>query len=269
MSTTITARVATTSGRPLDGAVMTVMSQAGEQRAIVRADAEGMVRAADLEIGTYTVVVTAEGYQPTARVAVVSGPGSLSLGEIAAVRAGGAPVPAAGHYEIDPGHSIIEISVRHFGIATIKGRFADFTGSIDVADDVERSSVLAEIKTASIDTENQTRDDHLRSDAFFDAEQYPVAQFRAGQVRPATDETWSLTGTLTLRGSEVPVALEMTYLGTVDDPWGGRRAGFRATGTLKRDDFGISFDDKLLSGVAQIGSTATVTLDVQAVHTSN
>ncbi|WAC57243.1 YceI family protein [Gordonia sp. SL306] len=268
MSATITARVATSSGRPLDGAVMTVMSQAGEQRAIARADADGAVSAADLDTGTYTVVITAEGYQPTARVAVVTGSSPVSLGEIAAARAGGAPVPVPGRWDIDPGHSTIEISVRHFGIASIKGRFTDFTGQIEVAEDIEKSSVLAEIKTASIDTDNKTRDDHLRSDAFFDTEQHPVAEFRAGQVRPATDETWTLSGTLSLRGTAVPVTLELSYLGEVEDPWGGQRAGFRATGTLQRNDFGISFDDKLISGVAQIGSTAKVVLDIQAVRSS-
>ncbi|MGC5257099.1 YceI family protein [Gordonia sp. DT218] len=268
MSATITARVATSSGRPLDGAVMTVMSQAGEQRAIARANTEGAVVAGDLDTGTYTVVITAEGYQPTARVAVVTGSSPVSLGEIAAARAGGAPTPQPGRWDIDPGHSVIEISVRHFGIASIKGRFTDFTGQIEVGEDIEQSSVLAEIKTASIDTENETRDNHLRSDAFFDAEQYPVAEFRAVQVRPATDETWTLAGSLTLRGSAVPVTLELSCLGEVEDPWGGHRAAFRATGTLERTDFGISFDDKLLSGVAQIGSTAKVVLDVQAVRSS-
>ncbi|AZG47549.1 YceI family protein [Gordonia insulae] len=269
MSGTITARVSTSTGRALEGAVMTVMSQAGEQQAIVRADADGALVAADIGTGTYTAVITAEGYQPTARVAVVSGSGALNLGQITAARAGGAPVPATGRWEIDPGHSTIEISVRHFGIATIRGRFGDFTGQIEVAEDIEKSAVIAEIKTASIDTDNRTRDDHLRSDAFFDAEQYPIAEFRASQVRPSTDEAWTLSGTLTLRGTAVPVSLELTYLGEVDDPWGGHRAGFRATGSLQRNDFGISFDDKLISGVAQIGSTATVSLDIQAVRTSS
>ncbi|ROZ98483.1 YceI family protein [Gordonia sp. OPL2] len=266
MSGTITARVATTGGRPLGDAVMTVMSQAGEQQAIARSDADGAFATSDLEAGTYTVVITADGYQPTARVAIVSGAGPVSLGEISATRAGGAPVPAAGRWAIDTGHSAIEISVRHFGIATIRGRFTDFTGEIVVADDIEQSSVLAEIKTASIDTDNRTRDDHLRSDSFFDVEQYPIAEFRAGRVRPATDESWTLDGTLSLRGTAVPVTLELTYLGEVDDPWGGHRAGFRATGSLRRADFGISFDDKLITGVAQIGGTATVSLDIQAVR---
>lgn len=267
MSATITARVATSGGRGIDGAVTTVMSQLGEQCAVVRADAEGTVRIENLDAGTYTVVATSNGYQPTARVAVITGPGSVSLGEIALARIGGAPAPAAGHWQIDASHSALEISVRHLGIATIRGRFTDFTGYIDVPENVEGSSVVAEIKTASIDTDNQTRDDHLRSSAFFDVEQYPVAEFRADQVSPGSDDSWTLRGTLTLRGTAVPVSLDLTYLGTVDDPWGGRRAGFHAAGTLRRNDFGISFDDKLLTGAAQIGSTAKVSLDIQAVRT--
>lgn len=267
MSGTITTRVTSTAGRPLPGAVMTVMSATGEQQAVVRADEDGAAAADQLPTGTYTVVVGADGYQPTARVAVITGPGTVSIGEIAAVPAGDAPAPSVGHWEIDPGHSLLEISVTHFGISTIRGRFTDFTGHIDVPDDVERSSVVAEIKTASIDTDNHTRDGHLRSDAFFDVERYPVATFTAEGVSPRGDESWTLAGTLTLRDHAVPVELELTYQGEVDDPWGGRRAAFAAAGTLRRTDFGISFDDKLISGVAQIGGSAKVSLTVEAVRT--
>lgn len=269
MNATITAHVTSSGGRALDGAVTTVMSQTGEQCAVVRSDAEGTVSVRELDSGTYTVVTTSDGYQPNARVAVVTGSGSVGLGEIALQRIGGAPVPRPGHWEIDAGHSAIEISVRHLGIATIRGRFTDFGGYLDVSENIERSSVVAEIKTASIDTDNSMRDQHLRSSAFFDVEQHPVAEFRAERVAPSSDDSWTLPGTVTLRGTAVPVTLELSYLGEVDDPWGQRRAGFRATGTLRRSDFGISFDDKLLTGVAQIGGTATVSLDIQAVHTAN
>lgn len=266
MSTAIKARVATSAGRGLDSAVITVMSADGAQRDLVRADVEGAVAVDDLEAGTYTVVATAAGYQPAARVAVVSGGGPISLGEIVLTRAGSAPTPAVGHWAIDAGHSTIEISVSHLGISTVRGRFTDFTGSIDVPAERERATVEAEIKTASIDTDNRMRDDTLRSAAFFDVEAHPIAGFRADGVTPAGDETWTLAGVLTLRGVAVPVTLDLTFLGETDDPWGGRRAGFRASGVLQRADFGIRFDDKLLSGVAQIGGTATVNLDIQAVR---
>ncbi|MCX2965820.1 YceI family protein [Gordonia aquimaris] len=267
MSGTITARVATSSGHPLPAAVMTVMSATGEQQAVLRGDDGGAITTDALDAGTYTVVITADGFAPTARTAVVNGAGQVSLGTIAVTRSGGAPVPAAGSWEIDPGHSTVEISVRHFGIATIKGRFTDFSGRIEVPEDVEASSVSAQISTASIDTDNQTRDGHLRSAAFFDVEQYPLAEFRATRVCPGSDDTWRLAGHLTLRGTSVPVDLNLSYLGEVDDPWGGRQAAFRATGTLQRNDFGISFDDKLISGVAQIGGTASVDLEIQAIRT--
>ncbi|MGC4935102.1 YceI family protein [Gordonia sp. DT30] len=269
MTSSITTKVVTTSGRPVPNAVMTVMSDTGEQRAVARSDDSGTAVADQLDTGTYTVVVGAEGYQPTARVAVVTGAGTVNIGQITAVRSGDAPTPTAGHWEIDPGHSLLEISVRHFGISSIRGRFADFTGHIDVPQSVERSSVVAEIKTASIDTDNRTRDEHLRSDAFFDVERHPVATFTAEGVTPRDDEAWTLAGTLTLREHAVPVELELSYQGEVDDPWGGRRAAFQATGTLHRKDFGISFDDTLITGVAQIGGTATITLEVEAVRTGD
>lgn len=264
--TIIKARVTGFNSVPVESAVVTVMSQTGEQCAIAHSDAEGRVNVADLEPGMYTVVATAPGYQPAARVAVGSGAGATSLGEISLVRDGAAPIPSAGRWEIDAGHSEIEISVRHLGIASVRGRFAEFSGSIAVGDDAQESSVSAEISTASIDTGNAMRDDILRSAAFFDTEQYPVARFRSRGVTPGANDTWTLDGELTMLTSTVPISLELTYLGEVDDPWGNHRAGFRATGTIRRKDVGIDFDDTLVGGVAQIGNTATLTLDIQAVR---
>lgn len=265
MLTTIKTRVTGSNGAAVESAVITVMSQSGEQCAIAHSDADGAVGVADLEPGMYTVVATAPGYQPVARVAVGSGAGATSLGDIALVRDGDAPTPSAGRWEIDGGHSAIEISVRHLGIATVRGRFTEISGSIVVADAVEESSVSAEIQTASIDTGNTMRDGILRSDAFFDVERHPTARFRADRIVPATDETWTLDGELTMLTSTTPVSLELTYLGEVDDPWGGHRAGFRATGTIRRKDVGVNFDDTLVGSVAQIGNTATLALDIQAV----
>ncbi|KJR04239.1 YceI family protein [Gordonia sp. LUNF6] len=266
MTAQLTARVATPAGRGIDTAVVTVMSQEGQQAAIVRSDGDGHIRVDDLAAGMYTVVAAADGFQPAARTAVVSGPGAVGLGEVTLARVGGSPTPEAGRWEIDGSHSTIDISVRHLGIATVRGRFTEFTGTIVVGDDPEQSSVTAEISTASIDTDNRMRDEVLRSNAFFDAERYPTTLFHAERVRPASDETWTLEGTLTLRDTAVPVSLELIFLGQTEDPWGGVRAGFQATATLRRRDFGISFDDKLVSGAAQIGNTARVRLDIQAVR---
>ncbi|WP_244945775.1 YceI family protein [Gordonia zhaorongruii] len=264
--TTIKTRVTGSNSAPVNSAVVTVMSQTGEQCAIAHSDSDGQVAVAELDPGMYTVVATAPGYQPAARVAVGSGAGVTSLGEISLVRDGDAPTPSAGRWEIDSGHSEIEISVRHLGIASVRGRFTEFAGTIVVADEIGSSSVSADIKTAGIDTGNTMRDDILRSSAFFDTEQYPLARFRSTGITPATDETWTLDGELTMLTSTVPISLELTYLGEVDDPWGNHRAGFRATGTIRRKDVGINFDDTLVGGVAQIGNTATLTLDIQAVR---
>ncbi|WP_040517652.1 YceI family protein [Gordonia neofelifaecis] len=269
MAAQLTARVANSTGRGIDAAVVTVMSQAGEQTAIVRSDTDGTVRVADLTTGMYTVVATAQGYHPTARTAVVSGAGAVGLGDVTLERTGSAPSPEAGVWEIDGTHSSLEISVRHLGIATVRGRFTEFSGTITVGEDPEQSSVVAEISTASIDSDNKMRDDHLRSSDFFDVENFPAAVFRADRLRSAGDETWTLDGTLTIRDHPVPVSLELVFLGQTEDPWGGVRAGFEAKGTLSRKEFGISFDDRLISGAAQIGNKAEVRLDIQAVRTAS
>ncbi|MDF0531856.1 YceI family protein [Tsukamurella sp. 8F] len=266
MSAGIALRVVTSAGDAHDGAVVTVMSMTGDQVARVESGTDGSVTVDGLAPGTYTAVVTSPGFEPQARVALVSATGTARLGSVTLVRSGSGPLPSPGEWVIDPQHSTIEISVRHLGISSVKGRFDEFSGSITVADPIEKSAVDVEIKVASIDTGNQMRDGHLRSDGFFDVERHPVARFRSGVVTGPVDDVWTVKGALELRGSAVPVDLRMTYLGETEDPWGGTRLGFRASTELRRGDFGISFDEKLLTGVAQIGSTARLDLEVQAVR---
>ena len=269
MNAALAVRVTTGGGTPCDDAVLTLVSMTGEQIARVEADAEGAVQVDAAEPGTYTMVITAPGFNPEARVAVVSSSGTTRLGSVTLTRVGAAPVPAAGLWTIDPSHSTIAISVRHLGISTVKGRFRDFAGQIEVPENFEHSRMSAVITTASIDTDNRMRDDILRSGAFFDIESYPQANFTGTSISRQPDETWSLRGELTIRGAAAPVDLTLTYLGQTDDPWGGTRAGFRASGELKRSDFGLRFDEKLVSGVAQIGSSVRVDLDIQVVRDGN
>ncbi len=266
MSGGLALKITTGRGTGFGGAVVTVMSMAGEQVGRVESDPDGVAEVKPLSPGTYTTVVSAPGFEPQARVALVSPGGTARLGAIALVRAGDAPVPSAGKWVIDPIHSTIEISVRHLGISSVKGRFNEFVGTIDVGDPIEQSRVEVEIKTASIDTDNRMRDDHLRSDGFFDVESHPTAYYRSTALTGPVDEVWTLRGELELRGVAARADLEMTYLGETSDPWGGTRIGFRASTELKRGDFGMVFDEKLITGVAQIGSTARLDLEVQAVR---
>ena len=127
MSPAVAVRVTAASGTPCGDAVLTLISMTGEQIARAEADAEGVVQVDKAELGTYTMVVTAPGYSPQAKVAVVTSTGVAKPMVVTLSRAGAAPVPAAGSWTIDASHSTIEISVRHLGISTVKGRFRDLS----------------------------------------------------------------------------------------------------------------------------------------------
>jgi polyisoprenoid-binding protein YceI len=156
---------------------------------------------------------------------------------------------------------------QHLGISSVRGRFTDFTAAIEVApDDVTRSRVEAVIRAASIDTGNALRDTHLRSADFLDAETYPEITYRSTGLTVAGPDRWTVHGDLTMRGVVRPVDLDLSYLGTGSDPWGGTRAAFRATAELHREDFAMNYNQVVQAGIAAIGTTLKVELDVQAVQ---
>jgi polyisoprenoid-binding protein YceI len=149
----------------------------------------------------------------------------------------------------------------------VHGRFTDFSGTIEIApDDVTKSRVEAVIKAASIDTGNGMRDTHLRSGDFLDVERFPEITYRSTGLTQAGTDRWTVHGELGLHGVVRPVDLDLAYLGTGADPWGGTRAAFRATTELRREDFAMNYNQVLQAGIAAIGTTLRVELDIQAVQ---
>ncbi|GDY32091.1 hypothetical protein GTS_37240 [Gandjariella thermophila] len=262
----VRAQVRTSDGWPVRNAVLTLTDLSGRQVDRVVADEDGAVASAPLPPGNYTAIVTAAGHAPVARTAMVGESSDASLGVVALARLGGRALPEPGPWTIDPVHSSIGLVARHLGLSSIRGRFGEFGGRIDVAQPFERSRAHAVIKAASIDTGNRTRDDHLRSADFLEVEQHPTIEFRSRVLSAAGEDAWTLDGELTVRGRTRPVRLAMTYLGVGPDPWGGTRAAFAATTELHRDDFGITFNQVLQAGIDAIGATVRVELDIQAVQ---
>ena len=174
------------------------------------------------------------------------------------------PGLVAGRYAIDPVHSQIGFSVRHLMVSKVKGVFAEFEGQIDVADDVLSSSATATIKTASVDTRNGQRDDHVRSADFLDVERYPTMTYRTAGVRRNGDD-FVVTGELSLHGVTRPVELDVEFHGAGSDPWGGTRIGFSAETEINRRDFGIDINLPLDGGGAVVGDKIKVHLEVEAV----
>jgi polyisoprenoid-binding protein YceI len=260
------ARVRTTDGWAVPHAVVTVADMTGCQVSRAEADPEGIVRTEPLPAGRYTAIVTAIGYAPSASTARVGASGAAELGTVVLDRQIGATLPAPGPWSIDPAHSSIMVSVRHLGLSSIHGRFGEFGGRIDIAQHVERSTIDAEIKAASIDTVNAQRDEHLRGGDFLDVERFPVITYAGTHVVPVGGDRWTVRGELTLKGVRRPVDLDLTYLGTGPDLWGGVRAAFRATTDLRRDDFAMTYNQVMAAGIGAIGTTLRVVLDIQAVR---
>ncbi|MDF3290824.1 MULTISPECIES: YceI family protein [Streptomyces] len=266
-NTGLRARIRTKDGWAVQHAVLTVTDMTGSQIQRATTDDDGVVRTDPLPPGAYTVIVTAVGYQPTASTAIVGAAGRADLGNLVLARQGGVELPPPGPWTIDPAHSSVGAVAQHLGISSVRGHFTEFRGRIEIAENVEQSSVVAAISTASIDTGNKMRDDHLRSPDFLNVDVHPEITYRStGGVTPAGPDRWTVRGELTMNALTRPVDLDLTYLGTGPDPWGGTRAAFRATAELRREDFAMNYNQVLQAGIAAIGTTLRVELDIQAVQ---
>lgn len=262
----VTGQVRTTDGWPVANAVLTITDGTGQQVARVAADADGQLATEPLAAGTYTAIITAVGFTPAARTAMVTASGSAPLGVIAVARVGGDDLPEPGVWTIDPAHSAINVTARHLGIASVRGRFTDWGGKIQVARPVERSTVTATIQAASVDTGNKMRDDHLRSADFLGVDQHPHIEYRGTGIVALGGEKWRLDGELSLNGITRTVPMELSYLGVGPDPWGGVRAGFHAQTDLRQEDFGITWNQIVKAGLTAIGTTLRVAIDIEAVR---
>ncbi|MDL4777623.1 MULTISPECIES: YceI family protein [Thermomonosporaceae] len=258
--------VRTKDGWAVRHAIVTVTDLMGRQVARAQAGEDGVLTAGPLPAGTYTVIVTAMGYQPAASTLIVSSSGTADLGTLVLARAGGTELPPPGPWTIDPAHSSVAAVAQHLGLSSVRGRFAAFEGRIEIAEPVEGSRVVARIEAASIDTGNGTRDAHLRSADFLHADAHPAIDYQGLGLTALGPDHWTVHGHLTLNGITQPVDLDLTYLGTGPDPWGGVRAAFRATAELRRADFGIKFNQILEAGISAVGESLKVELEIQAAQ---
>jgi polyisoprenoid-binding protein YceI len=171
----------------------------------------------------------------------------------------------AATWNIDPVHSEVGFSVRHMMVSKVRGRFTAFSGQLVTADDPAASSVTAEIDLASIDTGNEQRDAHIKSADFFEVETYPTMTYKSTGIRVEGGD-YVLDGDLTLKGitRNVPLRLELNGFG--EDPYGGYRAGFTATGELDRRDFNVSFNAPLANGGVVVSDKITLQLEIEAVR---
>ncbi len=178
----------------------------------------------------------------------------------------GTEAPAPGLWEIDVPHSNLGFVARYMMLTKVRGRFRDFRGAVHVAERVEDSWAELEIEAASIDTANETRDDHLRSGDFLKIEEFPKITFKSTKVEPKGGPILQVTGDLTIRGVTKPVVLDVEYLGVGKDPWGNSRAMFSANGEIDREEWGVMWNQALETGGMLVGRNVQLDLEVQAVY---
>jgi polyisoprenoid-binding protein YceI len=172
----------------------------------------------------------------------------------------------AGDYTIDTTHTRLGFSARHAMVTTVRGQFADFTGTahIDTVNPAA-STVALTIQTASIDTGVADRDGHLKSGDFFDAEANPEITFVSTKVERDGD-TWGVTGDLTIKGVSKPVTIDFESTGSARDPFGNLRVGFEGATSINRKDWGLSWNAALETGGVLVSEKIKLEFDVSAIR---
>jgi polyisoprenoid-binding protein YceI len=175
-------------------------------------------------------------------------------------------VAAAATYQLDKAHTSVDFKVKHMAISWVSGAFRDFDGSFEFEPGKPESwRAEAVIQVPSIDTGNEDRDKHLRSEDFFFAEKYPTITFRSTGVEMTGEDRAKLKGDLTIRGITKPIELDMEIVGMVTDPWGNNRAGFSADGVIDRKDFGLQWNKALETGGLVVGNEVKIHLEIEGI----
>ena len=168
-------------------------------------------------------------------------------------------------WDIDPDHSVIEFRVTHMVISKTSGRFMDYRGFVDMdANAKSFKTIEAIIQTASINTNQDKRDEHLRNADFLDVKQFPTITYKMKSYQKEGD-AYKVVGNFTLRGVTKEVTLTGTFNGVTKDPWGNTRAGFTADGTLNRKDFGMVWNKTLDNGGLVVGDDVQIHLDIECI----
>ena len=175
------------------------------------------------------------------------------------------PGYVAGIWTIDPMHSEIGFSARHLMVSKVRGKFTRFGGVIETGERPEDSRVTATIDLDSVDTGAPDRDEHLRSADFFEVATHPTMTYRSTGVRVDRDDGYALEGELTLKGVTRSVSLRLEVGGFGPDPFGGVRAGFTASGEIRRSDFGVAFNPVTEAGGVVVGDKVQLHLEIEAI----
>ncbi|SEC27062.1 YceI family protein [Paenibacillus sp. GP183] len=172
---------------------------------------------------------------------------------------------AKSHWNVDASHSSIDFTIKHMMIAKVKGSFNSFEAQIEAdPDDLTTANVQFSIDLSSIDTRNADRDNHLRTGDFFDIEQYPRMTFQSTSITKKGEGEYNVTGNVSLHGVTRPESFTVSFEGAGKDPWGNEKVGFSGNGSLKRSDYGLTYNAALETGGFLIGDEVKVSIEIEA-----
>lgn len=170
-------------------------------------------------------------------------------------------------WNVDASHSSIEFKVKHMMMANVRGQFKDFQAHVTAdPEDLTTAEIDFTVHVNSIDTKDEQRDGHLKSADFFDVEQYPNLTFKATKIERKSGADYAMTGDITIRDVTKPITFDVTAEGIGKDPWGNERAGFTATASLNRKDFGLNWNALLETGGVLVGEQVKISVELEAVR---
>lgn len=168
-------------------------------------------------------------------------------------------------WNLDNAHSEIEFKVKHMMISTVKGQFQEFGITVDSqSESLDSAKITVEIKTDSINTKNEQRDQHLKSEDFFNASAFPTIKFQSTAIT-ADGEDFELTGDLTIKEMTKSVTFDVEFGGVAKDPWGNQKAGYTVTGKINRADFGLTWNAALETGGVMVSEEVKFQADLQFI----
>jgi polyisoprenoid-binding protein YceI len=181
-----------------------------------------------------------------------------------AITAIGFAASAQSNWNVDPTHSNVKFSVSHMVISEVEGSFSDFDGTLEAPGaDFNNATIEFSVNIGSINTNSEQRDGHLKSADFFDAAKYPAMTFKSASFRKTTGNNYVLDGSLTIKGVTKKVTFDVTYGGTVKDPYGNTKAGFKAKGSIKRMDYGLTWSAVTEAGGLVVGDDVAIMFNIE------
>lgn len=170
------------------------------------------------------------------------------------------------NWKIDHAHSNVTFEVDHMVVSSVTGKFQEFEGDIKSdKDDFSDAKISFTIQAASVNTNNEKRDNHLRDEDFFEVATYPTIEFVGKKLVPVSGKKYTITGDLTMHGVTKEIELDVKYNGTIKDPWGNIRAGFKVSGELNREDYGLTWNNALEAGGVLVGEEVEIQINLELV----